>query len=65
MDIVLAGKMDGIQAVQLIREKHRIPVVFITAYADRKKLERAKLPYPFGYLLKPFQPVPNCGCGSV
>ncbi|MBF0528466.1 MAG: PAS domain S-box protein [Deltaproteobacteria bacterium] len=54
MDIVLKGKMDGIEAAEIIREKWDLPVVFLTAYADTDRLERAKLAYPFGYLLKPF-----------
>ena len=55
MDIVLQGEMDGIDAAEVIRDKWGIPVVFLTAYADTDRLERAKLTYPFGYLLKPFQ----------
>ena len=55
MDIVLAGKMDGIEAADIIRSRWDIPVVFLTAYADQKRLDRAKLVYPFGYILKPFQ----------
>jgi PAS domain S-box-containing protein len=54
MDIVLQGEMDGIEVAEVIRDKWGIPVVFLTAYADTDKLERAKLAYPFGYLLKPF-----------
>lgn len=54
MDIVLKGVMDGIEAAQIIREKWGIPIVFLTAYADSDRLERAKLTAPFGYLLKPF-----------
>ena len=30
-------------------------MVFLTAYVESERLERAKLTYPFGYLLKPFQ----------
>ena len=55
MDIVLHGDMDGIDAAEIIKDKWGIPVVFLTAYADTDRLERAKLTYPFGYLLKPFQ----------
>ena len=47
--------MDGIQAAEVIRDRWGIPVVFVTAYADPDRLERAKLTYPFGYILKPFQ----------
>lgn len=55
MDIVLQGEMDGIEAAEAIRDKWGIPVIFLTAYADTERLERAKLTYPFGYILKPFQ----------
>ena len=55
MDIVIQGDMDGIDAAEVIRDRWGIPVVFLTAYADTDRLERAKLTYPFGYLLKPFQ----------
>jgi len=54
MDIVLPGPMDGVDAAEQIRSRWGIPVVFLTAYADEKTLERAKLSDPFGYLLKPF-----------
>jgi len=55
MDIVLKGKMDGIQAAQEIRERFDIPVVYLTAYSDEKTLGRAKLTGPFGYIIKPFE----------
>ncbi|MBU2549424.1 MAG: PAS domain S-box protein [Proteobacteria bacterium] len=55
MDIVIRGDMDGIEAAALIRERWGIPVVFNTAYADADRLERAKLSYPFGYILKPYR----------
>lgn len=54
MDIQLSGKMDGIEAAQLIRNKLFIPVVFLTAFAADDVLARAKLTEPFGYILKPF-----------
>lgn len=55
MDIVLQGQMDGIEAAAEIREKHRIPVVFLTAHADESTVKRAKITEPFGYILKPFE----------
>ena len=54
MDIVLKDEMDGIDAATLICARFDIPVVYLTAYADDKTLERAKITEPFGYLLKPF-----------
>ena len=55
MDIVLEGEMDGIETAEILRDRWGIPVVFLTAYADTASLERAKLVYPFGYLVKPVQ----------
>ena len=54
MDIVLEGDMDGIEASAQIRSLYDIPVVYLTAFADQKTLERAKITEPYGYLLKPF-----------
>ncbi len=54
MDIILKDKMDGIDAATLISSRFDIPVVYLTAHADDKTLERAKITEPFGYLLKPF-----------
>ena len=55
MDIVLGGKMDGIEAAELIVNRHGIPVVFITAYSDDSLFDRAKMTEPFGYLIKPVE----------
>ncbi|SPP99731.1 Multi-sensor hybrid histidine kinase [Candidatus Sulfobium mesophilum] len=54
MDIVLLGEIDGIEAAGRIRALSDIPVVYVTAYADEKILERAKITEPYGYILKPF-----------
>jgi PAS domain S-box-containing protein len=55
MDIMLKGDMDGIEAARQICANNNIPVVFLTAYADDKTLERAKITEPFGYIVKPFE----------
>jgi PAS domain S-box-containing protein/putative nucleotidyltransferase with HDIG domain len=55
MDIVLEGEMDGVEAASAIRSRFDIPVVYLTAYSDKKTLERAKVTEPFGYILKPFK----------
>ncbi|MBF0552921.1 MAG: response regulator [Nitrospirae bacterium] len=55
MDILLKGRMDGIEAARMIREDYDIPIIFLTSHANESLLERAKLTEPFGYLLKPFQ----------
>ena len=55
MDIVLKGDMDGIEAAEQIRNLFDIPVVYLTAYANEKLFQRAKITEPFGYILKPFE----------
>src|SRR6185295_12398617 len=49
MDVMLRGKMDGIEAARVIHQRHRIPIIFLTAYSDEPTLERAKAAEPFGY----------------
>ncbi len=55
MDIMLAGAVDGIDAAKIIKRELQLPVIFLTAYADERTLERAKEAEPFGYILKPFK----------
>lgn len=55
MDIEIAGDIDGIETAAYIAETYDIPSVFLTAFSDRKSLERAKKAGGYGYLLKPFQ----------
>lgn len=57
MDIMLAGNISGIEASAEIKKKHDIPVVFLTAYADEKTIERAKVTEPYGYVIKPFKEI--------
>ena len=53
MDIRIDGTKDGIAAAAEIRERFHVPVVFLTAHADRATLDRAKGAEPFGYIVKP------------
>ena len=55
MDIVMPGKMDGIDAAQEIRRASDIPVIFMTAHTDTELMEKAKYSKPYGYVIKPFQ----------
>lgn len=55
MDIMLNGKMDGVEAASLIRTRHNLPVIYITALTDKETIGRAKVTEPFGYLTKPFE----------
>jgi len=53
MDIVMPGKLNGIDAAETIRTELDIPVIFLTAYAEDKHIKRAKNVEAFGYLVKP------------
>lgn len=57
MDVGLRGDVDGIQAAQMIQERMRVPVIFLTGHRDLDTLERAVRTGPLGYLVKPFQEV--------
>ncbi len=54
MDMKLQGAMDGVEAADLIRKQHDVPVIFLTAHSDDKTVARAREATPYGYLLKPF-----------
>lgn len=55
MDIRLRGEPDGIETASVLRERFRVPVVYVTAHADDETLERAAHTRPYGYLVKPFK----------
>ena len=54
MDIVMPGRLNGIDAAQTIIGELDIPVVFVTSYADDAIIEKAKQVRPYGYIVKPF-----------
>jgi PAS domain S-box-containing protein len=53
MDIRLQGEMDGVQAAEQIWTHLQIPVIYVTGHSDKSTLDRAKITFPFGYILKP------------
>jgi CheY-like chemotaxis protein len=55
MDIIIKGKMDGIAASKLIREKYKIPIIFLTAFEDEATLQSATNANADGFLIKPFE----------
>jgi DNA-binding LytR/AlgR family response regulator len=55
LDINIQGEKDGIQVGEIIKEKYQLPFIYLTAYAEKAILERAKRTLPFGYLVKPFK----------
>lgn len=55
MDIMLKGKLDGIETGEEIRNNYHIPVVYLTAHSDISTLQRDKQTEPFVYIVKPFE----------
>lgn len=55
MDIMLQGKLSGLDTAELIMKTYSIPIIFLTAYVDEVTLSRAKKCEPFGYIIKPFK----------
>ena len=53
MDIKLEGDADGIEAAGEICSRYDIPVVYLTGFAEKDVLDRAKKTEPYGYLSKP------------
>ncbi len=54
-DIMIPGKLDGIQVAEIVKSALDIPVIFLTAYPEYKIMERTKQAEPYGYIVKPFQ----------
>jgi CheY-like chemotaxis protein len=56
VDIKIAGPMDGIEVALAMRERFRIPAIFLSSYHDPETMARAAQARPLGFLAKPFRP---------
>lgn len=54
LDINLGEGKDGIEIATIIRDQYQLPFVFLTSYASKSVLDRAKPTRPMGYIVKPF-----------
>jgi len=57
MDIELADKLNGIEAVEIINKNSNIPILYLTSQTDKKIVEKARETHPIGYMIKPFSPL--------
>jgi len=55
MDIMLQGKIKGIEAAHTIKKSFNIPIIYLTAHTDENIFQLAKNTEPAGYITKPFQ----------
>jgi len=56
IDIILKGEMDGIEVCSEIK-KLNIPFIYLTAHSEESTFQKALKTEPYGYVLKPFDPV--------
>ncbi len=55
VDIMLEDNPDGIDIASVIREKYKVPFLFLTSHGDPKTVSMALETKPNGYLMKPFE----------
>jgi CheY-like chemotaxis protein len=56
MDISLKGKLDGIDAMNQVRDFSDVPVIYLSGNGDKLSKERAKKTGYVEYLVKPINP---------
>lgn len=54
MDIMLKGKLNGIDAAGIISGKYNIPIIYLTAYHDDETYYNANLTNPVKIITKPY-----------
>ncbi len=54
LDINLEDELSGIDIAEYLQKHHTIPFIFLTSYADKNTLEKAKSTGPLSYIVKPF-----------
>ena len=55
MDIMLKGRLDGINTVHALKKHYDIPIIYLTANTDDHSFELAKATQPFAFIEKPFK----------
>lgn len=55
LDINLLSSHSGFDIAEVIKAKYHIPFIFITAFADKHTLAKAKDLMPDAYIIKPFK----------
>ncbi len=54
VDINLGSEKDGIDLAGLLKQKYKLPFLFLTANSDKATIAKAKLVKPIAFLVKPF-----------
>jgi two-component system response regulator LytT len=56
VDINLNDYKDGVDLAEFVNHHFEIPIIFLSANADEKTIERCKAVQPKSFLVKPFKP---------
>ncbi|MFK7924348.1 MAG: response regulator transcription factor [Bacteroidia bacterium] len=54
LDVHLGDGKDGISIGEQLRDRYQVPFIYLTSFANKSVLERAKQTKPMGYIVKPF-----------
>lgn len=54
MDILLKGKLNGIETANEIAKHSDVPIIFMTCLSDQTIFEAAIKTNPYGYIIKPY-----------
>lgn len=55
LDISIEGQQTGIDIAHIIKDKYKIPYVFLTSHSDRETVKEVTKTAPYGYIVKPFK----------
>jgi DNA-binding LytR/AlgR family response regulator len=55
MDVILSGKMNGIEAAEIILNEAPTPLIFLTSNYDDATFQKALKTKPYAFIAKPFQ----------
>ncbi len=55
VDINLGGEKSGIELAETLKNRYKVPFIFITSHSDKKTVAQAASLKPNGYLVKPFE----------
>ena len=56
LDVILIGRVNGLEAAMAIRSRSNVPIVFITGYEEGRLIERIRSVKSSTYLIKPITP---------
>lgn len=54
MDILLEGRMNGVEAAAQINSESDVPIIFMTCLSDQGIFDKAIKTNPYGYIVKPY-----------